>query len=279
MQMTSRSKTFLLALVLSVSLPVLGSLLAGPVGAAVGAVVALAWLALAFLWADRFLLGLYHARPLSYLEAASVYRTIQRLVRRAGVKMPELWLIPEAAPNALAVVSGHKRLIGVTEGLLRQLNALELEAVLAQRLAYLTQPEARLASIVGALASAAFRLANFLLWGLLSLSPEEDRKPNRFARMWEATVLPWLAQWVRWSLPPTSFFLADHRAAEWTGSPSALASALRKIGRSSTGLESGGPETAHLFLISPWPGRFDLAGWKERALRLDAAQGQRPQAA
>ena len=64
-------------------------------------------------------------------------RTVERQARQAGIGMPEVAIFPSPEPNAFA--TGAKRdaaLVAVSEGLLRQMNRDEVEAVLGHEISH-----------------------------------------------------------------------------------------------------------------------------------------------
>jgi heat shock protein HtpX len=98
---------------------------------------------LAFLMASRFALWLHDARPLPARERR-LRAMMQSLAKKAGVAAPRLYVIPEKAPNALVAMGAGRAVVAVTEGLLRNGSAQEMEAVLGRCLARMREEPARL---------------------------------------------------------------------------------------------------------------------------------------
>src|SRR5262245_13529046 len=112
------TRTFFLLLVLTGAVTGSGHAIGGPTGLAVALLLAIAGIAVCWCFADRFLLDLYDARQLLYAEEPLLYRILQKLVSRAGIPMPLLYLIPERAPNAFATGRNPDHAsIAVTQGL------------------------------------------------------------------------------------------------------------------------------------------------------------------
>lgn len=68
-----------------------------------------------------------------------VFETIQELSRRSGIKMPEVWVYWDDAPNAFATGPTRNRaMIAVSSGLVLNLSDNEVKAVLAHEVGHIT---------------------------------------------------------------------------------------------------------------------------------------------
>jgi len=119
---------------------VVGALLAavlGPILFVAAAVVALVLAGAAYLYADRLVLRLSHARPVSPDEEPRYHNLIEGLCVSAGLPKPELYVVDDAAANSFATgrSPAHAAIV-VTTGLLEKLSRMELEGVLAHELAH-----------------------------------------------------------------------------------------------------------------------------------------------
>lgn len=85
--------------------------------------------------ADAVALNALGARPLASGEVPQLENLVEGLVVANGFRMPALYVVDDAAPNAAAVgrTPKHSGLI-VTTGLLERLRRIELEGVLAHEL-------------------------------------------------------------------------------------------------------------------------------------------------
>ena len=69
---------------------------------------------------------------LSREQLPAVHEIVERLTRKAGMPMPRIYVIPSETPNAFATGRNPSHsAVAVTQGILRILNARQLEGVLA----------------------------------------------------------------------------------------------------------------------------------------------------
>src|ERR1043166_4492782 len=95
-------KTALLLAGLTVLLILLGRAMGGDQGMVIAFVVAMVMNFGAYWFSDRIVLSMYHAQALTPQEAPELHRMVARLCERAGLPMPELYVIPDPTPNAFA---------------------------------------------------------------------------------------------------------------------------------------------------------------------------------
>src|SRR5678816_3013649 len=100
MSTTNYLKTALLLGLLTGLILLVGGLLGGRSGV----VIAFAFAALmnfgSYWFSDKIVLRMSRARAVSQAEAPRLHAIVDRLVARAGLPKPALYMIPEAAPNA-----------------------------------------------------------------------------------------------------------------------------------------------------------------------------------
>jgi len=180
-------------------------------------------------------LRLHHAHQLPFDAAPNLYRIVEQLSQRAGLEQhPVLFYIPSSTPNAFAMLEGGQPLIAVTDALLSRLSQAELTAVLAHEISHIRNGDL----VVMMFADLLNRLTSSLStvgWLMLVL----------FLPVWllSDVMLPWLAivllllaplasTLLQLALSRTREFDADLDAAELTGDPATLATALMKIEQS-----------------------------------------------
>ena len=133
----------------------LGALLAIAAGIVLllaAAVVALVLAIVAYLFADRVVLRLSHARPASPDDEPRYHNLVEGLCVSAGLPKPELYVIDDDAPNSFATgrSPAHAAIV-VTTGLLRKLSRMELEGILAHELSHIRSNDTLLTSLGTAL--------------------------------------------------------------------------------------------------------------------------------
>jgi len=84
---------------------------------------------------SRIALALYRTRRVTSGHLTQLYRTVERLTRRAGLHMPKIYLIPNDSPNALATGRNPSHAsVAFSQGLLNPPSDEELEGVLEREL-------------------------------------------------------------------------------------------------------------------------------------------------
>jgi heat shock protein HtpX len=218
----------LLAVGLCAALVAIASAWLGLVGAALvsALIVALGWIT--YFHSERAVLTALRARQVSEVERPELHRVVRELARSARLPMPRLFVSPALQPNILTVgYSPRSAAVCCTEGLLTELSEAELRAVLAHEMAHVTRHDVVVSSSSAGLAS------------LVAITPMS------------ALLLLQIAA------PARREYGADIEGALLTGEPLALASALRKIDRSSATLPRRGPLAAasHLMIACPFAPR------------------------
>ena len=177
-------------------------------------------------------LRLHRARPLSPPEAPTLFRVVTALAARAELsRPPALYYLPSRITNAFAVGRSNDSAIGLSDGLLRQLNQEELVGVLAHEISHIRNNDLR---VIG-LADAVGRLTRMLSWvgQLLFLLNLPTLILGGGTFPWLLVLLligaPTLSVLLQLALSRTREYDADLDAATLTGNPRGLASALAKM--------------------------------------------------
>src|SRR5258708_20960819 len=102
------------------------------------------------------------ARPRARADAPRLYDLVADLAGRAGIPMPQLYLIDGAQPNAFATGRDpHHAAVAVTSGLLNALDEREVAGVIAHELSHVIHRDTLTMTITATIAAAISILANF----------------------------------------------------------------------------------------------------------------------
>jgi heat shock protein HtpX len=209
-----------------------GSVMAGPLGAAVALGATLLVMVVALRASEGLILRVYGALPLDPHVAPGLHARVRWLARRAGIATPRLYLVPSAEANAFSAGPAHRGIVGVTQGLLRLLPDDELEGVLAHEVAHLAAGDTTLLHATSATAQVVSDGLKLSLWVsalvvLLLGGPLE----SILLMAALAIGLPVALLLLQAALSRTRELAADDLAGALTGRPWALASALARLAR------------------------------------------------
>jgi len=207
-----------------------------------GVAVVVAFATFQFFTSGRLAMRTMGARVVTPEQEPELHAIVDRLCALGGMEKPTLAVAESAVPNACAVGrSKGSATLCVTRGLLETLEPPELEGVIAHELAHVAHGDAAVmtvAAFVGVLAGLVARVGLRLvyiggrargLWHIIVVA-------LGFIALSAAT---WFVSLVLTrSLSRYREFAADRSAAQLTGNPSALASALTKVSAKVSG--SGG---------------------------------------
>jgi heat shock protein HtpX len=227
-----RLRTWALMLAMLMTVPLVGAVIAGSVGAFVSIALVAAVLTLQPRLSARWLLRTGGARPLEPWEAPGVHEVLHQLVRRAGLtNMPRLLVRPGVLPDAFTTGEGDQAAIVLSTGLVRALGLRELAGVIAHELAHLKGADISLTRTASVLFSVTRSLALVGWLALLTTLPLAVLGVAPFP-WWAALVValaPTLAGAAFMALSRVRELEADAGAAALTGDPEGLASALARI--------------------------------------------------
>ena len=229
-----------------------------------GMIVALGFAAVmnfvSYWFSDRLVLAMHRAQPVSREQAPQLYEILERLTARAGLPMPRVYVLPEDAPNAFATGRDPQHAaVAVTHGILRILNAEELEGVLAHELSHVKNRDILIGSIAATLAATVMVIANMARWAAFFGGGQRDDREgaNPIALLAGIILAPIAATLIQLAVSRAREFQADASGAEMTHNPYGLANALQKLEDSSRRIPmlTAGPSSSHLFIVKPFTGQ------------------------
>ena len=238
---------------------VLGYALGGQTGMVIALIIALAMNFFSYWQSHTIVLKMYRAQPLDRAQAPGLHDTVARLAQRAGLPMPALYVIPQDGPNAFATGRDPEHgVVAVTEGLLRLMNQEELEGVLAHELGHIKNRDILISTIVATLAGAIMFVASMARFSaIFGGRDNQGGGPGIVGVIVMSMLAPLAAMVIQMAVSRSREYLADATAAQVTGRPQGLASALNKLGeytRRGAGVNAN-PSTAHMFIVNPLSGR------------------------
>jgi len=260
--MNNQLKTILLFGALSVLLVGVGGLI-GRGALPVFLVIALAMNLGAYFFSDSLVLRMSGARLVEKNEFPALHAMVADLAGRAGIPVPRLAIVADPTPNAFATGRNPQRaVVAVTEGLLRLVDPRELRGVLAHELAHVRNRDTLVASIAAAAATAVAYIGNMLQFAAIfgGSQGDEEEGGSTAGGLAAAILAPIGATMLQLGISRSREYLADEWAAQLTGDPEALASALAKLQRTSEAMVAAGadapaPATASLAIVNPLSGR------------------------
>jgi heat shock protein HtpX len=193
-------------------------------------------------------------------EHRELHNLVTEMALASGCPMPKVHVVYDAAPNAFATGRGEESAaICVTTGLLAVLNRQETQGVVAHEMAHIKNRDILLMMLVSVLLGGIALLAD---WAHRSFfRPHGRRAGGSLLIVLPALLLvmfsPVISRLLAMAVSRQREYLADATAVEFTRNPLGLAQALERIRDAEMPFQKASRGTAHLFIASPFPRRFD----------------------
>jgi len=204
---------------------------------------------------DKIVLKISKARPAEKAEFPRLLNIVEGLSIAAGIPMPKVYVIDDEAPNAFATGRDPEHSsVAVTTGLLKKMNKIELEGVIAHEMSHVKNYDIKIMMISVALVGVVVLVSDFMLRSFWFGGGRRKGKSNAimFAIALVLAILaPLFATLIRLAISRKREFLADASAAKITRYPDGLASALEKIAADHSVLEVANKATAPLYISNP----------------------------
>jgi heat shock protein HtpX len=248
-------KTLILLTVLTVLLVLGGDAIAGQQGMTFGLILAVALNGFSYFFSDKIALRSSGAQPVSREQLPRLYEVMERLVGKAGLAMPKLYVIPQPAPNAFATGRNPSHAsVAVTAGLMELMTDDELEGVIAHELSHVRNYDILITSIAATLAGAITWIAHIGRWAMIfgGYGNSRSRNGGAVAALLMIIVAPIAAMLIQLGISRQREFAADAAGARMVGHPYGLISALEKLGAYNKRIPMDvSPTTASLFIVAP----------------------------
>lgn len=208
---------------------------------------------------DAVALAMSRARPADPTTYARLHNLVEGLCIASGLPKPRLYVIEDDAPNAFATGRNPKHAaVAVTTGLLRKLNRIELEGVLAHELSHVKNYDILVSTLavtlVGIIVLMADWALRFMWWGGGRRSRDGGLPVAAAVAVLGLVLLllsPLFARLMQAAVSRRREALADVSGVDLTRYPPGLISALEKLQGDTTVVHSGSRATAHLWIESP----------------------------
>jgi heat shock protein HtpX len=230
-----------------------GAAFGGRSGMTIALIFAFAMNIFTYWFSDKLVLRMYRAQEVSESQAPELHSMVRRLVRRAGMPMPKVYIINQPQPNAFATGRNPEHAaVAVTTGIMQILSREELEGVLGHELAHIKHRDILIGTVAATIAGAISYLAHMAQWAMIFGGGDDDDGGNPFAAIVMMIVAPLAAMLIQMAISRSREYAADRGGAKISGNPGHLASALRKLHMASMQIPlNAEPATAHMFIVNP----------------------------
>jgi heat shock protein HtpX len=233
-----------------------GDAIAGQRGMTFGLLMAVVMNGVAYFFSDKIALSSSGAQPVTREQLPRLYDVMERLVAKAQLPMPKLYVIPQPAPNAFATGRNPSHAsVAVTAGLMELMNDDELEGVIAHELSHVRNYDILITSIAATLAGAITWIATMGRWAMIFGGfggSREERNGGGLAALMMLIIAPIAALLIQLGISRQREFAADASGARMVGNQYGLISALEKLGAYNQRIPMDvSPTTASLFIVAP----------------------------
>jgi len=236
----------------------------GPYGVVIAVILAIVLSLGSYFYGDRAVLASTHARAVTPQEEPRLHNVVEGLAIAAGIPKPNVYVVPEAAPNAFATGRDPQHSsIAVTQGLLDIMNRVELEGVIGHEMSHILDRDILIGTVVATVVGAAVLMSQIFMrswiWG-----GGRGRRDSSGGDTAGALALilfvvgivlliiaPLAGQLIKLSVSRNREYLADAEGVALTRYPPGLISALQKISTAPHAMRAANNATAHLWLDQP----------------------------
>ncbi len=206
----------------------------------------------AYWFSAKIALRMARAKPVSEQEAPRLYQMVRDLTTRAGLPMPDLYVIPQDQPNAFATGRNPEHAaVAVTQGILKLLSEDELRGVLAHELGHVRNRDILLQSVVSTIAGAITYIAYMLMW----FGGEDESPLGLVASLALVLLAPISATIIQLAISRQREYSADATGAEICGNPESLASALLRLEEGAQAIPMQVNQASEpLYIVKPFSG-------------------------
>lgn len=251
-------KTFVFLAGLGGLLIVVGRVLGGQAGAAIGLLIGLVFVGGSYWFSDKMAIRAAGAVPADERQMPEYFAIVRELAQLNNMPMPRLYVSPSPQPNAFATGRNpNHAAVAVTEGILRVLDWDELRGVLAHEIAHVKNRDILIGSVAAAVAMGITQIAQIAQFTALFGGRSDDEEgTNPIVWLLLLILAPIAAMLMQFALGRSREFQADRSGAALIGDGEPLARALEKIQRGAEAVPMDiDPAHAQAFIVNPLSGR------------------------
>jgi heat shock protein HtpX len=218
-------------------------------------------------FSDKLVIKMTGAKPITREQYPELWNIVENLSITAGLPMPKVYVVEDAAPNAFATGRDPEHaVVAATTGILDILDRTELEGVMAHELAHVGNRDMLVSTVAVVLAGFVAILADLFMRAMFFGGGDRDngRAGIVFLILGIVGIIlaPIAAQMIQLAISRKREYLADASGALLTRYPEGLASALEKIHAYNRPMRRANNATAHLFIADPFGGDKRTLGQK-----------------
>lgn len=267
---SNRTRSFVLIFLMAAVLMgigyAIGIFVASPITGLIIALVVWGFMTMiAFFQGDSILLSLSNARKIKPSDHPRLYNVVEEMKIASGLEtMPDVYIIDDPALNAFATGRDpNHAAVAITTGLLEKLNRDELQGVIAHEISHIKNRDVLLMSLAGIMLGTIVILAWYVSRVLFFTGGMRGgRRSSGGGGQGQAILMivglvfiilaPIAAQLLYFAVSRKREYLADASGALYTRYPEGLASALEKIGASTTAVKKANKATAPMYIANPF---------------------------
>ncbi|OGJ58327.1 hypothetical protein A3H22_01270 [Candidatus Peribacteria bacterium RIFCSPLOWO2_12_FULL_55_15] len=197
------------------------------------------WMIVMVFSGKNMILSLSGAHPIKKSDAPELYRIVENLAIRTGIKTPRVFVMEDDSLNAFATgYSPDKAAVTVTRGILKKLIPAELEAVLAHEFGHIINRDTRTMLVAITMTGIIQLIADMILRSLWFSGRSRGGRSHGDDKSGAIVFLAIIAVWiigfigailVQLGISRKRELLADAESAYLTRNPQGLITALEKI--------------------------------------------------
>ena len=217
--------------------------------------VAAVYAVIQYFAASSLAVAMTGAKEIQKKDNPRLYNVVENLAITAGLPMPKVYIIEDAAPNAVATGRDPEHaVVAATTGLLDIMDNKELTAVMAHEMSHVKNYDIRVSMVAFGLVCVVGFIADLGARMMLMTSrrDDDDNSPIGLITVLLVSVLaPIAASIAQMAVSREREYLADASAAHLTRYPEGMISALKKLDTHARPMKQQNPATEALFINNP----------------------------